>query len=44
MLVFMITSLENIGDITATSDVSEQPVRNREEENDAEAESEKTEE
>ena len=27
MLVFMITSLETIGDITATSDVSEQPVR-----------------
>lgn len=26
MLVFMITSLETIGDITATSDVSEQPV------------------
>ncbi|MFP1917053.1 nucleobase:cation symporter-2 family protein [Lonsdalea quercina] len=27
MLVFMVTSLETIGDITATSDVSEQPVR-----------------
>ncbi|XPE43140.1 solute carrier family 23 protein [Shigella flexneri] len=26
MLVFMITLLETIGDITATSDVSEQPV------------------
>ncbi|QTF10507.1 uracil-xanthine permease [Brenneria izadpanahii] len=26
MLVFMVTSLETIGDITATSDVSEQPV------------------
>lgn len=26
MLVFMITSTETIGDITATSDVSEQPV------------------
>ncbi|MGS9235398.1 solute carrier family 23 protein, partial [Salmonella enterica subsp. enterica serovar Infantis] len=26
MLVLMITSLETIGDITATSDVSEQPV------------------
>ena len=26
MLIFMITSLETIGDITATSDVSEQPV------------------
>ncbi|MBN0749434.1 xanthine permease XanP, partial [Pseudomonas aeruginosa] len=26
MLVFMITSLETIGDITATSDVSKQPV------------------
>lgn len=29
MLVFMITSLETIGDITATSDVSEQPVSGR---------------
>ncbi|MGP9105408.1 nucleobase:cation symporter-2 family protein [Yersinia pestis] len=27
MLIFMVTSLETIGDITATSDVSEQPVR-----------------
>lgn len=27
MLVFMVTSIETIGDITATSDVSEQPVR-----------------
>ncbi|MBN3135290.1 nucleobase:cation symporter-2 family protein [Pectobacterium punjabense] len=27
MLVFMVTSLETIGDITATSDVSEQPVK-----------------
>ncbi|TKI04245.1 uracil-xanthine permease family protein [Martelella alba] len=27
ILVFMVTSLETIGDITATSDVSEQPVR-----------------
>ncbi len=26
MLIFMVTSLETIGDITATSDVSEQPV------------------
>lgn len=27
ILIFMVTSLETIGDITATSDVSEQPVR-----------------
>ncbi len=27
MLIFMVTSLETIGDITATSDVSEQPVK-----------------